>query len=58
MKDGNPSNEILELVSQGLNHERVRPLTDYVQVLTPTRVDFSIDARLTLYINTDSGIVQ
>mgnify|MGYP001773412675 CR=1 FL=1 len=58
MRDGAPSPEVLQLVSKVVNDERVRPLTDYVQVLPPVRVDFSIEARLTLYRDVDSRIIQ
>lgn len=57
-KQGNPSTEILNLVSQTLNHEKIRPLTDLVQCLSPTRIDFSIVANVTLYNYADSRTVQ
>jgi len=58
VKDGTPIQEILELVSNVLNDERVRPLTDRVDVLSPIKVDFQIKADLTLYKGIDSGIIQ
>lgn len=57
-KGGNPSQEILALVANILNDEKVRPLTDRVQVFAPAKVDFQIQANLTLYNWADSGIVQ
>lgn len=58
MNTGNPSVEILELVSNTLNAEKIRPLTDQVNVLSPTQVDFSITADVTLFSFADSGTVQ
>lgn len=58
MKDGNPTQEILNLVSSVLNDEKIRPLTDQVIVLPPTKVDFSIVAQITIYSDSDSGTIQ
>ncbi len=55
---GNPSAEILAIVQDYLSDEKIRPLTDYVQVLSPTRVDFSIKAKIYIYIDSDSATVQ
>lgn len=55
---GNPTTEILNLVSDTLNAEKIRPLTDQVSVLSPTQVDFSITANVTLFSFADSGTVQ
>lgn len=55
---GNPSDEILSAVQDYLSDEKLRPLTDYVQVLSPTRVDFSIEAKIHIYIDSDSATVQ
>ncbi|MCM2494535.1 baseplate assembly protein [Burkholderia glumae] len=52
---GLPSDAILSLVRDSLDDERKRPLTDYVEVLAPTPVDYAIDARLTLYEDADRG---
>jgi len=49
LKSGTPSPEILSLVSTVLNNEKVRPLTDSVQVLSPVRQDYAITANLVLY---------
>ncbi len=58
MNTGNPTTEILNLVSGTLNAEKIRPLTDQVSVLSPTQVDFSITANVTLFSFADSGTVQ
>ncbi|HFC97926.1 MAG TPA: baseplate J/gp47 family protein [Thermosulfurimonas dismutans] len=49
MKDGGlPSQEILDLVTQVLSSEKVRPLTDQVTVQAPQTVSYNID--LTYYV--------
>jgi phage-related baseplate assembly protein len=58
MVTGNPTTETLNLLSGTLNAEKVRPLTDQVNVLSPTKVDFSITANITLFSFADSGTVQ
>jgi phage-related baseplate assembly protein len=58
MVTGNPTTDMLNLVSDTLNAEKIRPLTDQVNVLAPTRVDFSITANVTLFSFADSGTVQ
>ena len=55
---GNPSNEIINIVQEHLNDEKVRPLTDYVQVLAPERIDFQINAELTLFLDSDADTVM
>lgn len=50
LKDGKlPTQEILDLVFTVLNEEKVRPLTDYVTVVSPTEVSYSISAELYIY---------
>ncbi|MEM1590180.1 MAG: baseplate J/gp47 family protein, partial [Candidatus Bathyarchaeia archaeon] len=50
MKGGNiPPQEILDLVIETLNDERIRPLTDYVTVSAPEEVSYSISAELYIY---------
>ncbi len=44
-----PSEEIISLVRETLNADKVRPLTDKVQVLKPTPVSFDIEAELLIY---------
>ena len=56
-KDGNPSSEILEIVQKYLSDDKIRPLTDYVQVLSPEKIDFSINAIIYLYKDADKNSV-
>lgn len=56
-KDGNPSSEILEIVQKYLSDDKIRPLTDYVQVLSPEKIDFSIKATIYLYKDSDENSV-
>ena len=52
MKDGQmPSDEILNLVRETLNDEKVKPLTDLVEVKAPSVVTYDIN--LTYYIRKD-----
>jgi len=52
MKDGQmPSDEVLNLVQETLNDEKVRPLTDLVEVKAPSVVTY--DVNLTYYIRRD-----
>jgi phage-related baseplate assembly protein len=44
-----PGEEVLALVEQVLNDEKVRPLTDKVQVLPPGVVSFDVSADLYVY---------
>ncbi|WJN78706.1 baseplate J/gp47 family protein [Burkholderia anthina] len=53
---GLPSDAILQLVRDNLSDERRRPLTDYVDVRSPTPVDYAIDVRLTLYKDADGDV--
>ena len=52
-KDGNPTEEILKIVQTYLSDDKIRPLTDYVQVLSPEKKDFSIKAKIFLYKDAD-----
>ncbi len=47
-----PDDQILQLVLDTLNSDKVRPLTDYVQVSAPNIVNYNID--VTYYIPTQS----
>jgi len=58
MISGNPSSEMIALVLATLNDEKIRPLTDNVNVLAPTRVDFTISADITLYSWADIETVE
>ena len=57
-KDGNPSDEIINIVQDYLSDEKVRPLTDYVQVLSSEKISFTIKARITLYKDADLVSVE
>ena len=56
-KDGNPTEEIINIVKNYLNDEKIRPLTDFVQVISPEKVNFQINAVLTLYTDADANSV-
>ena len=56
-KDGNPTPEIIEIVQNYLSDDKIRPLTDYVQVLSPDKIDFSIKATIYLYMDSDEASV-
>lgn len=58
MNTGNPSVDILRLVANTLNAEKIRPLTDQVNVISPTQVDFAITANVTLYDFADYATVK
>lgn len=49
---------IIDAVEAAVNDEKVRPLTDLVTVLSPTRVDYDIEVNLTLYTDADSISIQ
>ena len=55
---GQPTKDILDLVTAALDSTSVRPLTDQVMVLPPSQVCFEIQASLTLYSWADSTQVQ
>ncbi|MEO2082577.1 MAG: baseplate J/gp47 family protein [Desulfurobacteriaceae bacterium] len=44
-----PGEEVISLVKETLNADKVRPLTDKVQVLKPTPVSFNIEVELLIY---------
>lgn len=50
---GEPSAELLQLVSEQTSGEKRRPLCDVVQTLPSTRVEFAIKARLEFYNGVD-----
>ena len=56
--DGNPNDEIIRIVQAYLSDDKIRPLTDLVQVLSPTKKDFTIDATIYLYQDSDVTSVQ
>lgn len=57
-KDGNPSDEIIKIVQNYLGDDKIRPLTDYVKVLSPEKKDFSIKATIYLYQDADATSVM
>lgn len=57
-KNGNPTQEIIDIISEYLSDEKVRPLTDKVIVHEPEKIDFTINAKLILYIDSDLDSVQ
>lgn len=56
-KSGNPDREMIELVSNYLSSDTVRPLTDKVIVHSPEKIDFTITAILHLYLDADPETV-
>ena len=57
-KDGIPNIEIIGIVQNYLSDDKIRPLTDLVNVLSPTKKDFTIDATIYLYKDADVTSVQ
>lgn len=57
-ENGNPTDEVLEIVRKYYEKDGIRPLTDYVQVLSPEKIDFSIKAEIILYQDADITSVQ
>ena len=56
-KNGIPSPEIIKIVQNYLNDEKIRPLTDYVRVFASEKVEFSINANIVLYMDADAESV-
>lgn len=56
-KDGNPTQTIIDAVTAYLSAGSKRPLTDNVVVESPTSVDFTIDADVTIYSTADEDEV-
>lgn len=57
-KDGNPTQDILNIIQQYLSDDKIRPLTDYVQVLSPEKITFEIKAKIYLYKDSDKDSVS
>ena len=55
---GNPDTGLIQIISDYLNQNHIRPLTDLVQVKPPQRVEFTINAVLYLYLDADMDAVQ
>lgn len=59
MADGNTTSLIVRnQVFAACNAERVRPLTDLVQVFSPTRVDYTLSVNLTIFTGQDPIAIQ
>ncbi|HAT2167656.1 TPA: baseplate protein [Citrobacter freundii] len=58
LSTGLPSDSILTLVESVCSDEKVRPLTDTVRGKSPVQVDYTIDARLTIYYGQDAESVE
>jgi phage-related baseplate assembly protein len=56
IKEGLPSAAVKAAVLAACNADRVRPLTDQVNVLDPVIVDYSIKAGLTLFRGADAAL--
>ena len=57
-EEGNPNDEILEIVTEYYKKDGIRPLTDFVKVVSPEQIDFSIKAKILLYQDSDITSVQ
>ena len=57
-KDGNPSEEVINIVQKYLSDDKIRPLTDCVKVLTPEKIDFTVQATILLYKDADEISVK
>ena len=55
--DGNPTEAILNIVLKYLSDDKIRPLTDRVQVLSPVKHDFQIRATIYLFKDADETSV-
>ena len=55
---GNPTPEMIQIITDYLSADKVRPLTDRVVVHAPEKIDFTIVANLTLYLDADADAVQ
>lgn len=55
---GNPDQTMLDVVAAALTDEKVRPLTDQVNVLAPTKKDFALNVQIVLFDWADSETVQ
>ncbi|WP_395060410.1 baseplate J/gp47 family protein [Polaromonas sp.] len=58
VKTGLPSAAVKAAVLAACNADRVRPLTDQVNVLDPVIVDYAITAQLTLFSTADAALAQ
>jgi phage-related baseplate assembly protein len=59
MEDGSVTpSTVLDAVNASVNSEKVRPLTDTVTVLSPTRVEYDIEVNITVFTDADPDAVQ
>jgi phage-related baseplate assembly protein len=59
MEDGSETPQtVLDEVNAACNAEKVRPLTDTVTVISPTRVDYDLEVNVTIFTDAISGDVQ
>ncbi|EBL2473498.1 TPA: baseplate protein [Escherichia coli] len=58
LSTGLPDSSILTLVESFCSDEKVRPLTDTVRAKTPVQVDYTIEARITIYRDQDARLVK
>ncbi|EQZ13618.1 hypothetical protein G970_00798 [Escherichia coli UMEA 3341-1] len=58
LSTGLPDSSILTLVESFCSDEKVRPLTDTVRAKTPVQVDYTIEARITIYRDQDAMSVK
>ena len=54
---GNPTQEVIDIVQNYLSDDKIRPLTDYVQVKSPETISFEIIATIWLYQDADEESV-
>ena len=57
-KDGNPTEEIINIVQNYLSDDKIRPLTDCVKVYSSEKVGFEIKAKIYLYKDSDADSVM
>ena len=58
LNTGNPNPEMIEIITDYLSSDKVRPLTDKVVVHSPQKINFSITAVLYLYVDADENAVK
>jgi phage-related baseplate assembly protein len=54
---GTPSPEIIDKVDAVVNDIKIRPLTDQVEVLAPTQINYTINANVTLLTTADASVL-
>lgn len=54
-EDGQPSTELIDSALDAVNDDKVRPITDDVQVLSPTQIDVSLSVTITILEGTDQN---